>query len=57
MKDKDFINFGYESNQVCCVCGKTPARIEPRFNYSVCINHYKLSPIKISELKENIYKK
>jgi hypothetical protein len=39
----------YESNKPCCICGSTDKiGIEPRFNYSVCEQHSKLSPVQVT---------
>ena len=44
---------GYmQSQQSCCVCGSTHLiGIEPRFNYSVCEEHSKMSPVEVSYKK------
>lgn len=50
--DKDFELFGYETNEPCDVCGKIGSnRVEPRFFYTVCSEHYKMSPVEASKLK------
>lgn len=34
----------------CCVCGSTHhIGLEPRFNYPVCEEHSKLSPVQVSK--------
>lgn len=48
----EFINFGYETDKACDVCGKEGVnQIEPRFNYVVCESHYKMTPLEVSEIK------
>lgn len=43
----------YPSNKPCCVCGsKGDNGQEPRFGYTVCETHSKLSPVQISNGKE-----
>lgn len=52
IKVSSFRVFGYETNKPCDVCGKGGNnRLEPRFGYSVCEEHYRLSPVEVSELK------
>lgn len=49
IKERDFINFGYENPAaVCKICYKKPARIEPRFGYAACIEHFHLTPIEFN---------
>lgn len=48
--EESWNSFGYESDEKCCVCGKLKTKTEPRFGYSVCKEHHKLSPIEISEI-------
>lgn len=44
----------YPSTQPCCVCGSTnQTGSEPRFNYVVCEEHSKLSPVEVGERKKN----
>jgi hypothetical protein len=45
-------NFGYPTEKPCEICGELPAEIEPRFGYSSCEEHSKLSPIEFQKLKE-----
>ena len=41
-----FEKFGYENKAAMCKkCSRKPARIEPRFGYAACIEHFHLSPI------------
>jgi hypothetical protein len=47
-----FETFGYPTTEGCEVCGEKPAKVEPRFGYSVCVNHCHLPPIEISNLKK-----
>lgn len=45
------INFGYSSNEKCAVCGEfNNNQSEPRFGYTVCINHQHIPPQEINEL-------
>ncbi len=46
-------NFGETTWQRCCVCGETPAKIDPRTKLPVCIECCFLSPRQIKE--ERIY--
>lgn len=47
-----FKDFGYETNLPCDVCGKQgDNQIEPRFNYIVCGDHYKMPPVEVSRIK------
>lgn len=57
MNNETWNNFGYETDEKCCVCGKKPCKTEPRFGYSVCELHHKLSPIEISVISNNNKKK
>lgn len=42
---------GHSSNKPCAVCGKhNNNSVEPRFLYTVCEEHEKLSPVEISRL-------
>jgi hypothetical protein len=42
----NFDKFGYENAAaICKKCGKKPARIEPRFGYASCIEHFHLRPV------------
>lgn len=43
-------NFGYKTEQPCCVCKEVPAQIEPRFGYAVCEKHYKMTLTEIDRL-------
>ena len=50
---KNFERFGYETKQPCDVCGKEGLnRLEPRFYYAVCEEHYKLTPVQVGEMME-----
>jgi hypothetical protein len=47
-----FERFGYATDKPCDVCGKEGGnQSEPRFGYVVCEDHYKLSPLEVSQLK------
>lgn len=48
--NKEFKKFGCETEKACQICGKTPARLEPRFLYIVCAAHIHLNPLKVQEL-------
>lgn len=51
----DFEKFGYKTNEACDVCGKIGNnQSEPRFGYVVCEEHYKMTPVEISELEHRI---
>jgi hypothetical protein len=44
-------HFGYDTNKPCVVCGKNGSnKIEPRFGYAICKEHYNLTPIEISKI-------
>ena len=47
----DWRNAGYYiSEEACCICkSTTKIGMEPRFGYSVCEEHAKWSPVKITE--------
>lgn len=45
MTPEDFERFGYPTKQGCDICGKKPAKLEPRFNYPSCIDHADVSPV------------
>jgi hypothetical protein len=51
-KDKDFESFGYDTDKPCEICGKKPAKLEPRFFYSVCKEHQYLTPIEVLTTKK-----
>lgn len=51
MNKEEFENFGYPSDEKCVACSSTDTRAEPRFYYSVCIEHFKLTPIELSKIK------
>ena len=36
---------------LCEVCGQGPATLEPRFNYYICDEHQKTSPVEVSRSK------
>lgn len=37
----------------CCICGSTEgAETEPRFGYTVCAEHSKLSPVEVTHHKD-----
>lgn len=41
----NFEKFGHEDKAASCKkCGKKPARVEPRFGYASCIDHFHLKP-------------
>lgn len=40
-------NFGYPGQMPCCVCGASETKVEPRFGYAICRDHYLLSPNQI----------
>jgi len=55
---EDWKNFGYETNKPCDVCGKEgDNQMEPRFGYVVCEEHYKMTPLQVTEAKERRLKK
>jgi len=42
-------NFGYPSAEPCVICLKhNKNQSEPRFGYTVCIEHQNISPVDIS---------
>jgi len=41
----DFENFGDKASGGCDACGKSPARLEPRFVYAACEVCYKIAPV------------
>ena len=44
---------GYDTNTPCAVCGQiNENKIEPRFGYVVCKEHYHIPPTEVSEIKE-----
>jgi hypothetical protein len=45
----DWDNFGYDSDEACIICGMKPTKLEPRFCYSVCENHYKIKPVDVKK--------
>ena len=51
-EEKDFELFGYDTDKPCEVCGEKPAKVEPRFFYSVCKEHQYLSPTQVNNLKK-----
>lgn len=46
--NQTFEHFGFETGEPCCVCSSEPTRVEPRFGYCVCEDHYTLSPTDIN---------
>jgi hypothetical protein len=45
-------HIGYASSEPCDVCGKyNHNESEPRFGYTVCKDHYDITPVKVSEYK------
>ena len=51
MDKEEFENFGYPSDEKCVACSSTDTRAEPRFYYSVCIEHFKLTPVELNKFK------
>jgi len=49
-----FDNFGYKTDEVCCICKAKKTRSEPRYNYSVCIEHFKLTLKEINSHNEKL---
>ena len=46
--EEKFEMFGPKlQNKKCAVCDEIDTRMEPRFGYYVCINHFEVSPIDI----------
>lgn len=44
--------FGYPSKDACRVCGKhNNNQSEPRFGYTVCVDHQHVSPIEVPQIK------
>jgi hypothetical protein len=44
--------FGYPSDEPCRVCGKhNNNQSEPRFGYTVCVEHQNVPPVKIPPAK------
>ena len=41
----------------CIICNKETEWFEPRFGYAACEEHQKLSPVKISELRNKPFPK
>ena len=48
--EEKFEIFGYKSDKKCAVCDEIDTRMEPRFGYYVCINHFEISPVNISRI-------
>jgi len=46
----NFETFGYPTEEGCQICGKKPAKVEPRFNYIVCEKHAVLDPLTVNVL-------
>lgn len=50
MEEKlEFHTFGDDTIEGCCICGEHPCKLEPRFGYSICKDHYHLPPSKVQE--------
>jgi len=47
-----FENFGYDFYDPCVICGSTNSKLETRFYYAVCVNHFQLSPTEINNYKD-----
>lgn len=46
-------NIGYKADQRCDVCHVVnECHVDPRFGYFVCINRRNMSPIDVSQVKE-----
>lgn len=44
---------GYDTDKPCDVCGKVKNnKTEPRFGYVVCEDHYDVSPVDVSFIKQ-----
>lgn len=55
--EEEFNNFGYDTPKAPCeICGETPTKLEPRFNYHVCIKHFHIPPVLIKEKKDELGK-
>lgn len=55
MNNKEWETFGYNSSEPCKVCGKYgDNKSEPRFGYVVCREHAEMSPVEISNIKDEI---
>lgn len=53
LTDEEWNNFGYDSNESCDICGKTPAKVEPRFFYATCREHADIPPADRLTVKVN----
>lgn len=49
----DWKTFGYDTDAACEICGRRPAKEEPRFFYAVCERHFMLTPVEVSNRKED----
>lgn len=51
-----FKAFGYNTKEGCIICGKTPAKVEPHFGYTICEEHCNTPPINIYDEQEKFKK-
>ena len=55
MNNREWDTFGYSSSEPCKVCGRYgDNKSEPRFGYVVCREHAEMSPVEISNIKDEI---
>jgi len=51
-REEKFEKFGYSSEEKCIICDSHDTKSEPRFYYSVCINHFHISPVELQNVVE-----
>jgi len=51
IREEKFEKAGYFTEDPCVVCGKRPAKLEPRFYYAFCIDHMDTPPAEILNTK------
>ena len=49
---EEFETFGYPSDKKCRICDSCDTRVEPRFHYTVCIDHFNFSPVELQTIAE-----
>ena len=56
--NKKFENFGHDTDEPCAVCGKKGGnKSESRFGYSICEEHFEMSPVEVSKINDEKKKK
>ena len=48
-KPDSFYHYGYDTRKPCDLCGKYPAKIDPRYGYNVCQEHFMINPVEFRE--------